>query len=467
MANITKRTNKDGSTSYLIRVYVDDTGTGKQIVKSKTWRPAPGMRPSAAEKEVLKQAAIYEDHVKKGLAGLGGNIRFEDYAKQWMDSSSLAPKTRTRYEELLERINPAIGHIRLEKLQAHHLEVFYKNLAEVGSKVKGSHALSTSLQGIMEQRKLSRFALAESAGISPATVSSAARGNRISIQKAEQISKALGLPVESVFTINISTESLSDVTIHHHHQLICAILAKAKRERLVPFNVAQEHVTAPKMSRKEAKYMSDEEARKFLQLLMEEDDIRVKTALILALFTGARRGELCGLSWQDIDEKKQIINIRRASQYQKGKGIVEVPTKTAGSVRSIKVPIFVADQLRIYKKWWSEQRLKCGTAWQGNARRILIQENGAPINPDTINFWLEKFLQKNDLPHITPHSLRHTFATLQIAAGVDIRTLQARTGHSQASTLVNIYSHALQSAQEAASDALEGILLPGTKQNQA
>jgi integrase len=64
------------------------------------------------------------------------------------------------------------------------------------------------------------------------------------------------------------------------------------------------------------------------------------------------------------------------------------------------------------------------------------------------------------LEHFTPHSLRHTFSTLQIAAGVDIRTLQARTGHAQASTLTNIYAHSLKSAAEAASDALDDILTP-------
>lgn len=69
----------------------------------------------------------------------------------------------------------------------------------------------------------------------------------------------------------------------------------------------------------------------------------------------------------------------------------------------------------------------------------------------------------HDLPHLNPHALRHTFATLQIAAGVDLRTLQARTGHAQASTLVNIYSHALKSAAEAATNALDDMLTPASR----
>ena len=107
-----------------------------------------------------------------------------------------------------------------------------------------------------------------------------------------------------------------------------------------------------------------------------------------------------------------------------------------------------------------------GEDWKGAQERLFIREDGAPIYPGTINLWLDRFLKKHDLKRLTPHSLCHTFATLQIAAGVDIRTVQARTGHAQASTLVNIYSHdsyAIESAQEPASDMQESVLLPDKK----
>lgn len=176
------------------------------------------------------------------------------------------------------------------------------------------------------------------------------------------------------------------------------------------------------------------QARQFLAKLEQKPDIRVKTALVLLLFTGVRRGELCGLEWPDIDIKKRIVNVERASQYQAHRGVVEVPTKNASSVRAIKVPAAVIDLLRQYRAWWNEHRLLFGKAWGGSQERLFVQDDGKPINPDTINFWLERFITKNGLPHITPHGLRHTFATLQITAGVDVRTLQARTGHAQAST---------------------------------
>ena len=386
MPNITLRTNKDGSKSYLIRVYVDETGTGHQITKSMTWRPPKNMRPTAVEKEVNRQALLFEDQVKKGLAAFGASTAFADYATAWVENEPMAYSTREIYRDLLRRILPAMGHIKLEKLQAHHLEAFYKNLAEDGISQKGNYATSDKLVSVLYERKMTQQKLSELAKVSVATIRVATKGRHIAIESAQKISKALGLPVATVFTSHKGNKKLSDSSILHYHRLISAILSKAKRERLIPYNVAAEHATAPKVQHKEAVYLDDEQARDFLSLLLSEEDIRIKTALILLLFTGVRRGELCGLSWTDIDEEKKLINIIRASQYQPHRGVVEVPTKTASSVRAIKVPAFVIELLGQYHSWWNEQQQIYGKDWQGTEQRLFIQDDGKPINPDTINF---------------------------------------------------------------------------------
>lgn len=308
--------------------------------------------------------------------------------------------------------------------------------------------------------KLSLDKLAAKAGISAATVGTACKGKHVSVESAKKIAAALSADVTDLFTVHSGNKTLSDKTIRHYHTVVRAVLAAAKRERIVPFNVAAEHMDAPKMARTEARYLTDDEAKRFLAALQREKDIRIKTALALDLFTGARRGELCGLSWPDIDMEGEIIHIRRASQYVRGCGVIEVPTKNNTSTRDIKVNAYVITVLSEYRKWWIERRLKWGADWQGEQERLFIQDNGRPIFPDTINNWLNGFVERNDLPQITPHSLRHTFATLQITAGVALRTLQARTGHAQASTLLNTYSHAIQSAQDKAAEALEAVLLP-------
>jgi integrase len=248
---------------------------------------------------------------------------------------------------------------------------------------------------------------------------------------------------------------LSEHTIRHHHAVIRAILSGAKKARIIPYNVAREFMDAPRAKCGEARYLDDNGARGFLSALAREEDIRVRTALTLALFTGIRRGELCGLSWQDIDFGSGIVRIRKSSLYIAGEGVIEVPLKTRSSARSITVSPFVTELLREYRDWWNEKtRLS-----EQKTDRLFINNECAPIFPGTINFWLSRFTKQNGLPHLNPHALRHTFITLQITAGVDLRTLQARSGHSQASTLLNVYSHVVQSAQDRAVKALDAVLL--------
>ena len=460
MANITPRLNKKGEISYLIRVFVDEKSDGKQTFKSMTFRPAPGLSQKQIEKKLNETAVMFENKVKNGLSAYDGTTKFEDYAARWMEAAQHAPKTRSRYESLLVRINAAIGHIKLQNIQAHHLEAFYANLKEDGIKDKGRYAATCGLDNLMDEKKLTRDRVSKLAGIAPSTVGVARSGKQISIECAKKIAAVFDVPVKRIFTIDDNTCGLSDKTILHHHRLISSILGKAKKERIIQYNVALEHATAPKVAKKEARYLDDEQARELVSLLLNEPDIRIKTSLILALYSGVRRGELCGLEWRDIDSDKGLIHVLRASQYQSGNGIITVSTKNESSKRPIKLPPFMFQLLSQYRVWWLEQRIHNGDRWQGKDERLFIQSDGKPINPDTINYWLGKFIKRHSLEHFTPHSLRHTFSTLQISAGVDIRTLQARTGHAQASTLTNIYAHSIKSATEAASDVLDDILTP-------
>ncbi len=418
MANVTKRQNKAGEPSYLIRVYLDQEANGKQLTKSMTWKPPAGMRPSAADKQAEKEAVLFEERVRRGIVSLDGKTTFKEYADRWMEMSKLAPKTREQYTNLLRRINAAIGHIPLEKLRVDHLQLFFKNLREDGVKSTGSYAISTKLDEYRKAVGLTQRKLCEMSGVAVMTIVTASRGKRISIKTAQKLCDALEQPLETLFEVQAETGRLSDRTIKHHYTVLSAILAGAKKARIIPHNIASEFMNAPKVQRTEAKFLSDDEAQAFLEALLDEPDIRIKTALILDLFTGLRRGELCGLSWPDIDYENKVIRIRRASQYVSGMGIIEVPTKNDFSERDITVSLFVTSALKQYQAWWREYRLLHGDIWKGQKERLFIQEDGKPLFPDTVNFWLTRFAERNGLDHINPHALRHTFITLQIAAGV-------------------------------------------------
>lgn len=472
MANIRKHVAKNGKITYYIRVSDGYDSKGEQIVRSTTWTPPANLTERQAEKELQKQVIKFEDEVKNGSC-YDSNTRFEDYSNEWLSNNKpplLAPKTYIRYESLLQAINTAIGHIPLCKLQSHHLQKFYNNLRENGVKKIGSYAIAKGLKDIMKTKGVSRNELSELAGISVATITSACReGNHVSIETAEKISAALRIPVKKLFELHEETTGLSSKTILHHHRLISTILAQATRDRIVPFNIAdRNYMKAPKLEHTEAAFLDDEQARHVLELL-ENEEIKWKTAMYLLIFSGMRRGELMGLEWSDIDFDNRVIHVKRTSQYVQHMGIITKSPKTETSFRTIKLSEMMFDLLREYKLYWNNLRSAMLDAWKpfieikladGSTKtvrneRLFIKDDSTPMNPDSITDWTSKFVQKNNLPHFTPHSLRHTHATLLIAEGVSVSAVSRRLGHSSIATTSRIYVHAIQSADEIASDVID------------
>ena len=477
MATVKKHVSKAGKVTYYIRTYDGYDSKGKQIERSTTWKPPEGMTPKQIEKELQKQVVKFEESVKGGTC-FDSDTRFGEYAETWLENNRpplLAPKTYERYKALLKNINAAIGEIRLVKLQSHHLQEFYNNLREEGIKQTGAYATTDKLREIMKERNFTNKSLAELSGVSSTTVSAACKPDgHISIESAQKIAKGLKMPVKKVFKLHQETGKLSAKTILHHHRLISSILAQATRDRIVPFNVADKnYMKAPKQEHKEADFLDDEQTRHVLELL-EDAPIKWKTIMNLLIFGGMRRGELLATEWKDIDFDNKVIHIRRTSQYVQHMGIITKSPKNDTSFRTIKLPEMMFDLLREYQQYWQKLRKDLGDDWQntieiklvdGTTRtvindRLFIKDDSTPMHPDSVTDWTRKFVKRNNLPHFTPHSLRHTHATLLIAEGVSIPTVSRRLGHSSISTTSKIYVHAIQSADEIASNTIEGKLNP-------
>lgn len=456
-------TVKRRGSSYSIRVSCGYDMTGRQIVKSMTWKPQSDMTSAQADKEAQRQAVLFEEKCRTGQV-LQGTVRFADFAALWLEdyaAKQLRPTTLARYKAMLPRINAAIGHIRLDRLQPHHLMQFYTNLEEAGVREDGKHHFKGDLKATLRARSITKTAFAEQAGVSLAVLNSVTQGKNISADSAKAVSDALGQPVNALFERVGNDKGLSAKTILHHHRLISVILQTAV-EWQVLFSNPCDRVKPPRVEHHEARYLDEEQAARLLTAL-ESADTQNRTIIKLLLYTGLRRGELCGLLWDDIDFDKQIIHIRRSSLYLADKGIFEDETKNATSRRSIKVPADAIRELRTFRAWQRRQSLQLGDQWQPSGR-VFTAWNGAPIHPDTITGWFSRFVREHDLPDISLHSLRHTNATLLIAAGTNLQTVAARLGHASVTTTGKIYAHAIQSADAAAADTLQDLLHPlGTK----
>ena len=121
-----------------------------------TYKPENGLTPKQIEKKLNETVVLFEQKVKTGLIAYDGSIKFSEYAEMWLENAQIAPKTKETYRFLLVRINQAMGHIKLQNIQAHHLEAFYKNLKEDGIKTPGSYAVSDKLDKIITEKKIKR-----------------------------------------------------------------------------------------------------------------------------------------------------------------------------------------------------------------------------------------------------------------------------------------------------------------------
>ena len=202
--------------------------------------------------------------------------------------------------------------------------------------------------------------------------------------------------------------------------------------------------------------MNDEDAKKFYAAAEAYPDIKVKTVAELLLLTGMRRGEVCGLEWDDIDFEGETITVNRAVVTIKGYAPITKTPKTESSIRVIGISSHLIQVLREYKAWYDQYAESLGDKWIPS-NRLFIKEYGDPVYPSSVEFWVHKVCEAAGLPPRSVHSLRHTNITMQIAAGVPLVTVAGRAGHARTSTTTDIYSHFLKSSDKTAAKMLENI----------
>jgi integrase len=262
---------------------------------------------------------------------------------------------------------------------------------------------------------------------------------------------------DELFDEVILIEPLAPVTIRKYKDVMCSVLAYAKKLRLIDDNYAKsEYITLPRKKEREIDCMDDEEARIFFNAVMQEKDIRVRTAMLLFLLTGFRRGEVAGLDMTDIDFDYKCISIDKALTIVPELGATLTRPKTKKSKRTNRVSDFLILALKQYRIWWLSYRAKMGF----ENDYLFFQQNGERLNPCSFMQWLKKILKKAGLKeNYTLHSLRHTFITLHITNGVDITTVSKLAGHALPSITTDIYSHAIKSSEEAAVTIIDKILI--------
>lgn len=182
------------------------------------------------------------------------------------------------------------------------------------------------------------------------------------------------------------------------------------------------------------------------------------TGARLALATGLRLGELLGLTWGNVDTKKCFIRITQSlTQY----GDTKKPKSAAG----VRVVWIDASTARILDEWRAVETdylRKLGAIKAGEGMRktafVVCSDSGGRSNINNYETWWRAWREKNGFPGLKLHELRHTQATLLLASGIDVKTVAARLGHSDASLTLKWYTHTLDDSARLAAGRVGGIL---------
>lgn len=245
---------------------------------------------------------------------------------------------------------------------------------------------------------------------------------------------------------------LSDESIMYCFRVLSSMLQDAMQWQIISSNPCS-RVKAPIVKRHKYKLLSEEEIKQMLQYL-DEEQLKYRMIVLLAIDSGLRLGELMALKWSDIDMKNNILNVTKSNQALGGKGVFTKSPKNESSVRNLVLSASIMELLKKYSLWQKEQKFMLANKWY-DENWLFTKWDGQAMYPTTPSQWFRKFLKRKGLPHMPFHALRHLSATLLISLGIPLKNVSNRLGHADIRTTANIYSEALQSVDEKAANKMD------------
>jgi integrase len=242
--------------------------------------------------------------------------------------------------------------------------------------------------------------------------------------------------------------------------ILQSIFKQAIKLELISSNPASaDKLTLQKVVAPKIEIFTKQEAAAMLECL-ESEELQIQVLIQLAIMAGARRGELVGLKFSDVDYNTNKITVERSAIKLKGQPVTTKPPKDY-EVRTITINPYCIELIKMLKTEKEKEALRLGSAWIGD-EWLFTKWNGEIMNPQTPSKQFSKFLKRNEFKHRKFHSLRHTSATLLLYGGVNIKQVQERLGHGDIET-TNKYLHCIAEADEQAASILQDMLITKTE----
>lgn len=244
---------------------------------------------------------------------------------------------------------------------------------------------------------------------------------------------------------------LAPKTVHEVHMIVRSALDLAVRRQLLDHNVAHAtHARRRPTARVRSRAWT---ARELADFLTEARSQRLYPALHLTAYTGMRRGEVIGLKWSDLEHSTKRLSITRTLQNVGGTP-VEFDVKTRTSRRCIDLD---TGTITILRHW--QQKLSRDGLPHGADDWMFLNTSGRFLNPESVSQLFHRIVKRTPaLPRIRFHDLRHTHASLLIMAGVPVKVVSERLGHSHSAFTMHTYQHLLPGMSAAAAEQFAALI---------
>ena len=331
-------------------------------------------------------------------------LTVEDWLKIWEQEYlvGVKPFTKLNYaQHIRNHIIPALGNLKIQRLSGPDIQRFYNQLLREGGKIR-CH------------------------------------------DKDGNILKKDGKPV-------YESAPLSAKTVKNIHGVLHKALEKAVKLGYIRTNPAD----TCELSRVEKKEIRPLDSADIARLMEALEDSPFQALFLTALFTGMRRGEICGLRWDCVDLDNGTITVKTQLQNIPGQpGAYRLVSTKNGKSRTLKASSFVTALLRQQKAEQETMKQMMGDLWQDEGY-VFCNAMGKHMSPSTVYHTFKRIAASIGLPDARLHDLRHSYAVASLQAGDDIKTVQSNLGHHTASFTLDVYGHVTEQMRQASADRMD------------
>lgn len=373
-------------------------GTGKQIQRSFSGKTQREVRQKMQAALVDLNNHQYQEPTKMTVGEW-----LETWERDFLNG--VKPFTKLNYSQhIRNHIIPALGNRKLQQLSGPDIQKFYNQLLREGGKIR-CH------------------------------------------DKEGNVMKKDGQPV-------YVSVPLSAKTVKNIHGVLHKALEKAVKLEYIRTNPA-DSCELSRVVKKEIRPLDDRDISRFMEAVQNHP---FRALFLTTLFTGLRRGEVCGLRWDCVDLEHSTITINKQLQNIPGQpGSYRLVSTKNGKSRTLKASHFVVDLLRQQKAEQEEIKRLVGELWHDEGY-VFCNAVGEHLSPSTVYHNFKRVASDIGMPAARLHDLRHSYAVASLRAGDNIKTVQSNLGHHTASFTLDVYGHVTAQMQQDSADRMDAYI---------